>query len=517
MPFKILALGPFRPVEDDVWTGKPIPVEKANLDQVMDEFGISLYVQIPRDLCPAGGLSIKCSSLKDFQCKGIIQNTPFLKDLLDAKGSVEEAMAQGLSSQEMGERLKAWPSLPPIRIDAQQQRPAASPTKAVSRILDMVDLPEGRPSMSGQRDPLSGQFDTIFKRVLSGVFLDEQFRNLEATWRGLHFLMQQGGSNGEVRVEITPSSAETLEATLEGLLEGLIQDPPSLIILDMPFDNSPRRIELLGKIAEFAEILLVPALGWVTHRFFLINDWRDLKKLPYLPHYLEEPAFAKWRRLRGTSSGRWLALTCNRFLVRYPYGPDNKPGLVNFEETHGLWASPVWALGSLIGRSFAMTGWPTRFTDWQRIRVEDLALNRLDRNTYFPLEADLSEERVAQFVKGGITPLVCPRNKDVAFVPSESTVGGGSLRYQLFVSRIAQFLLWCKEDLGGDLDPEDIQKGLERAFLRFWEGTGCAAPERLDISVNRPAPDKPALLKINLEPSRQVLPTGERIELELNW
>ncbi len=344
-----------------------------------------------------------------------------------------------------------------------------------------------------------------------------KLRELESVWEGLRSLVRQDGGNEEIVLTIVPVSPENLEETLSRLLTGLIEDLPSLILLDLPFDNSPRSLELLERLAQLAETVMAPALYWIAPRFFYLDRWKDLTRVPFLPHYLQEPAFAKWREFRKTPSARWIATTCNRFLIRFPYGPDNQPRHVRFQESENLWISPVWAIGSLIIQSLGKTGWPTRFTEWQQIRLENLALTGIEADKTLPTEAHFGEERIDQFIRAGIIPLVSTLNRDVAFLPGETTVAGGSLSYQLFLSRITQFLLKCKDTSEDDLKPAEVEKRLEQSFSVFFEKHLNIAPRRFRIAVNRPAPEKPMTVSLLVEPSRQMLPSGEKVELELNW
>jgi hypothetical protein len=270
-------------------------------------------------------------------------------------------------------------------------------------------------------------------------------------------------------------------------------------------------------MAGLAEALMAPALYWIVPGFFHLDQWKDLTRVPFLPHYLEEPAFAKWRKFRKTPPARWVAATCNRFLVRFPYGPDNRPRHARFEELENLWISPVWAAGSLVARSLGKTGWPTRFTEWREIRLEDLALTGIEANKTLPTEAHFTEERIDQFLRAGIIPIVSTPSRDVAFLPGETTVAGGSLCYQLFLSRIIQVLLKCKDTLEDDLEPAEVEKRIEQAFSVFFERNRSSAPRDFRVAVNRPAPDKPMTVSLRVEPSRQMLPSGEKVELELNW
>ena len=73
MPFNILALAPFRPGEETPWRQGTIRVDKTNLDQVLAETGLSLYIPLPNNLCQKGGLTISFKRLKDFHPDSIIK------------------------------------------------------------------------------------------------------------------------------------------------------------------------------------------------------------------------------------------------------------------------------------------------------------------------------------------------------------------------------------------------------------------------------------------------------------
>ncbi len=517
MPFKVLALAPFRPQEENPWRKKPLLIDKANVDRALEDLGLSLYISLPKNLCASGGLDIRCQRLKDFHPDRLIENHPFLKNLLAARNFAEGAGAQGLSEEEVYSRLREWPDLPSI-IKMERPKPQAAPSSSpVDDILKMVALPQESAGPAAAAQSFRAQVDSVLQQILGHIFSSEEFRNLESVWLGLRTFLKQGKVDGAITLEIVDVSHETLEETLAHLTAVLIENLPSLILLDLPLDNSPRHLELLEKIALFAETLMVPTIFWITPKFFYLNSWQELPKLPFIPHYLEEQPFAKWRRLRGFPSARWIAATFNRFLARNSYGPDNQPSLVRFEEKQELWASPVWAIASVISQSVLRTGWPTRFTEWPNTRLEDLPLHSLGGDRYLPTELFLSDDRMDQFIRGGIIPLAATYNKDTAFIAAETTVAGASLSYLLLLSRITQFLFWCKDHFEKDLEVADLEKNLTHAFFLFWEKTGHPSPPNLSLSASKPRPGKPILIRIALEPSRQILPSGEKVELELNW
>lgn len=484
LPFKILAFAPFLPEGGTPWRSAPLRVDKAGVDRVMEELGVGLSLPLPRDLCPAGEVSLAFRRMRDFHPDALVRNTPWLNSLF-------------------GEPPKP-------------RRDAGA--NSIDDLLKMVDLPGNVTPADAATGPPSTSAGSIPERCLRLVYSDGAFRNLESAWRGLELFLVQGGADGDVSLEIVPVSFDTLEETLEMVMPLQVEDLPSLILLDLPFDGSPRSLELLGKYAFLAENLLAPALFWISPKFFHLDRWQSLDRLPYLPHRLEDPAFAKWRRLAGSPAARWIAAMCNPFLVRFPYGPDNRPAAAYFEETQPLWISPVWATASLIGQSLRKYGWPTRFTDWRNIRLERLAMHAFEGNHRVATEASFSEDRIRQFIKCGITPLASYLDKDIAFLPAETAVAGDSLARQLFLSRVTRLLIWCKDNFPKDLEPAEIEEALKDAFTRFWERSGMTRPDSLSVSVGTPNPEAPALTaRISVEPSGEVLPSGGRIELEFSW
>jgi len=516
MPFKILALAPFQ-LDDEIWTQSPVSIDNMDLDAAMDELGISFYLPIPADLCPAGGLNIEFSKLKDFHPDALVQNNPFLRHLLEAKNYLTGTETKTLSAQEKTQGLKQWPDLPLIQIKSEKKDSKPQSTGAIDNILDMIALPDESPGPSPKFQTESAQIDSILQQVLNHIFSHEKFRRSETAWRGLKLLLQQSAGDSDVKLDIVPVTLNTLEEILDNLTADLIQNLPSLILIDLPFDNSPFCIKLLEKISQLAEILLVPAMVWITPRFMQIDTWKDLNKLPFLPHFLEEPSFAKWIGLKNQRSANWLAITCNRFLARYPYGSENKPRKFPFYEHLLPWTSPVWASACLISQSFIKTGWPTRFTEWQEIKIENLAFDAKSALRPIPTEVSLTEDRIDQFRRAGIMPIAAMQNKDVAFIPAETTMGGVSLSYQLLVSRITQFILWCRDNLSKNLEGAELEQGLRQEFSLFWGKSGHAGPDNLEISAGHPRPDNQIPLRIDIQPSRKILPSGEKIVLEFSW
>jgi type VI secretion system protein ImpC len=518
IPFKILALAPFFEQDCPVWEKAPLRVDPKDLDQAIEGIEPTCSISVPHSLCSNEGIELKFTKLKDFHPDSLVQNNPALRNLWEAKVWVEQAVKKNLAPQEINARLEQWPNLPQIRVKIPPQKPPTISRNSVDKILDMVALPNEQSKHSPESQDATQQIQTILKQILELVYSDETFRMLESSWRGLNLLLRQiHVGNSDLRIEIVPVSLDSMDETLAALTAEVIDALPSLILVGLDFDNSPRRLEVLERVAQFAETLLVPAITWIRPAFFHIDTWQDIKKLAFLPHYLEESPYARWQSLKRAPSSGWLAVTCNRFLLRYQYGKDNKPRTVPFEEQNPLWISPVWALGSLICRSFVEAGWPTRFTDWQRIQLEDLPLNTKDPGTPLPTEATFDRDRIDQFIRSGIIPLAAAQGKDIAFVPDEITVGDTSLSFQLLLSRITQLVLWCRDHFEKGLKGADLEADLRQAFYSFWEKSGHSGPESLEISAGQPDQEDRIPVRIVVKPYRDILPSRKQVELNFMW
>ncbi len=515
MPFKILALAPFSSSQPTPWSKPPLRIDKTNIDQVIEGLGLSFYVSLPKDLCPAGGLHISFNKFKDFHPDTLIQNNAFLRHLLEAGKLVEEANAKRLSEEEVRKKLEQWPELPPIEIKYQSEKSVKPKESAIDDILKMVSLPEAKETPLGTYD-ITAKINAYIKQALVHIYSHESFKKLEAVWRGVKLLVDQGGINGEVRLEIVPVDFDTLNETLENLLSNPATGLPSLILVDLPMNNTPVCLEAFKKIAQLSDTLLTPAICWITHKFLQIESWEDLGKLSYLPHHMEGAAYAKWHHLKTTPQANWMAVTCNPVLARYPYGPDNMPRTVRFEEQKLLWTSPVWAIACLMGQSHDKTGWPTRFTQWKEIRLEDLPLVTNVTGKLCPTKAQISEERLQQFITAGIMPLIAGNN-DTAFTPAEISIADSSFAYQVLVSRVSHFLILCQENSKTSLAPEELRETLKKAFSLFWQNSGYPVPLDLEISTTKSQAKEMIFVKITFKPSWEVLPSKQKVELEFLW
>ncbi len=518
-PFKILALAPFHMNPDSIWNQAPLAVNRQSLDEVMQAMKIGFFLPLSSDLCPEGGLDLQFSGIKSLHPDGILKNHPFFTHLSSARKFIHESRKTGQSADHIISELRLqWPDLPPIKVkDAPPRQSAQRTAGALDNLLDMVALPGRDQDQTPVFKDENDEIEALFQKVLNTLFNLPGFRRMEAAWRGLRLVLQQGVTEDEVKIEIVPVHAETLEATLENLAPLVIDQMPSAILLDLPFDNSPLAMERLAHVAQWAASLMVPLIAWSPASLLQIQNWSELSTLPFIPHHMEGGPYAKYKNIQESAAGNWIGLACNRFLIRYPYGPDNKPRKAPFTEKKLPWIPPVWAVGTLIAQSVCQSGWPTHLTQIRQIHIQDLALHTPSNRPPMVVETLMNRDRIDQLHRAGLSPLGAEGGRDTAYLPKAVCLSGCSLAFQLLACRVTQFLLWCKDNLPSETNPEALQTQLRLAFQVMSEQSQPHGFDAMDISTGQPDGQGRIPVHIAVTPSSAVLPSRQPIEMNLDW
>ncbi|MBT8340450.1 MAG: hypothetical protein HKP58_08585, partial [Desulfatitalea sp.] len=338
--FNILALAPFHTDAERAWTGSPLPVGRTTLDEVVDAMGIHCRLPLEKSLCPQGELNFHFQSIKALHPDSIVQSQPYLRQLQHAAAFIKLARSQGKPTAQIRHGLHQWPDLPAIDITEDlPEKQAAVSDDGLENLLNRVALSDSGTRVAATTESEAAQLASIAGRILAILFSDSSFRTMEAAWRGLRLLLQQGvpQQGPPPHVSVAAVHAQTLAESLGALTPHLLEALPDLVLLDMPFDNTPLHLERLTTVAQWAATLMVPTIAWVGPRFLQISSWQELQTLPFIPNHLTGAAYAKFNKLQASEAAPWLCLACNRFMLRYPYGPENPTRHISFPEPRPSW------------------------------------------------------------------------------------------------------------------------------------------------------------------------------------
>jgi len=313
------------------------------------------------------------------------------------------------------------------------------------------------------------------------------------------------------------------------------------VITDFEFDASTPDMECLREAAELAEQLQAPLLVNVGAAFFGKKDAVEASRIPLLRSHLESAAYVKWAGFREAEASRWVGVGFNRFLLRKRYDKLS-PGSIPFpysEKGADLWAAASWAIGSLLTRSFAQSGWCGHITG---IRgggaIEDLLLHsyRLPsaEDTEIPLETIFLKDREDDFCVAGFMVLQCGGNQDRAALlrapaahrpeayseaqETENSRWRATLTYQMVATRFAHFLSPLIQKLLPLGSPSEIERGVEQGLRAIMKSSGGGDTAGAQVQL-RDSEERPGyfdlLIHIRPGPGIWSLPVGINLKIPI--
>lgn len=227
------------------------------------------------------------------------------------------------------------------------------------------------PHIVAADDPQLPQFlsavDAAITDTMRSLLHDAAFQRLEATWRGIQWLLTGTGDidEGDFEVSLLHLTREDLsvqanpDSALERRLEagGADATPWSLVVADVAFGPSAGDMETLrglGKLLGRLDIPLVAAAQGALVGCEDVRTHADPKTWTGLPVDLAP----LWAAVRTMPEGRFLGLTWPRIILRLPYGKKTDPiDAFEFEEMpadHGhedyLWGNGAFAAALTMAR-----------------------------------------------------------------------------------------------------------------------------------------------------------------------
>ncbi|MCP4113400.1 MAG: type VI secretion system contractile sheath large subunit [Desulfobacteraceae bacterium] len=223
--------------------------------------------------------------------------------------------------------------------------------------------------------------DELISKQLNEVMHNEELQKLEASWKGLHYLVMNTETGAMLKLRLLnitkPELLNDLEKAVEfdqsQLFKKLYEEeygtfgghPYSTLIGDYEFGRHPQDMALLEKISNVAAAAHAPFIASASPKLFDMESFTELGIPRDLTKTFESTELIKWRSFRETEDSRYVTLTLPRILMRLPYGAETAPveGL-NFEEDVDgkdhkkyLWGNPAYALGQRITNAFSLYKW----------------------------------------------------------------------------------------------------------------------------------------------------------------
>ena len=387
------------------------------------------------------------------------------------------------------------------------------------------------------------QIDKKLSAQLNEIMHQPEFQKLEATWRGLHYLVHQSETGDTLKIRALNATKTELLNDLENAVEfdqstffkkvyedeyGILGGTPyGMLVGDYEFSRHPQDIKLLDEISKVAAQAHAPFIAAADPKMLNLKSFADLPNPRELARQFDTPDAIPWKSFRDSEQARYTALTMPRVLARYPYGEDfRKVQEFNFEEAvdgkehnNYLWMNAAWAYAARVTNAFALHGWfaATRGVENGGI-VEGLPVHTFrtdegDMAMKCPSEIAITERREYELSNLGYLPLVHYKNKDCAvFMGAQSCNKpkdyfdsnakanaqlSSKINYLMCVSRFAHYLKVMARNWVGSFKEKDE---CERKLNEWIQNYVLATPELAGPDARAKRPLKEAKIEVTEVP-----------------
>src|ERR1043166_2463110 len=358
-------------------------------------------------------------------------------------------------------------------------------------------------------EAIIAELDRKLTEQINIILHHEDFKALEGSWRGLHYLVNNTETGENLKIRVMNISKKDAARTLKKfkgtawdqspLFKKLYEEefgmpggqPYGCLMGDYYFDHSAPDVEMLGGIAQISAAAHAPFLAAAAPSLLNMETWQDLSNPRDLAKIFGTPEYAAWKSLRQSEDARYLGLTMPRVLARMPYGAKTSP-VEEFafeEDTSGadhtkyVWTNAAYSMATNITRSFKMYGLCARIRGAESGgMVEGLPVHSFPTDDggvdmKCPTEIGITDRREKELAKNGLMPLSHWKNTDYAvfmgaqslqkpqgYYDADATANANlsaRLPYLFAACRFAHYLkCMVRDKIGSFMEREDMQRWL---------------------------------------------------------
>jgi type VI secretion system protein ImpC len=405
--------------------------------------------------------------------------------------------------------------------DATRERGKSLIKEFVNQVLEgAITVSRDTESMINAR---IAQIDHLLSIQLNEVLHHPSFQKLEATWRGLKYLIDQSETSAMLKIRVMNCSKRELLRDLQrapefdqsaifkkvyeeefGVFGG---EPFGAIVGDFEFGKHPEDIELLEKMSQVSAGAHAPFLSAASPDLVSLESFTNLDAPRDLAKIFDTTEYAKWKSFRQSDDSRYVGLCAPHVLMRLPYGKDTKQiDAFNYEEgvdgtdhSKYLWGNAAYALGARLTQSFASFGWCASIRGVEGgglvegLPAHTFRTDEGDIALKCPTEIAITDRREKELADMGLIPLVhCKGTDYAAFFSAQSCQKpkmydnesananarlSAQLPYLLAVSRFAHYMKTIMRDkIGSFMSRSDCERFLNKWITQYVTEDDNAAP-----------------------------------------
>ncbi|MGQ9424418.1 type VI secretion system contractile sheath large subunit [Gilvimarinus sp. F26214L] len=362
---------------------------------------------------------------------------------------------------------------------------------------------------------------------LNRIIHHSVFQTLEASWRGLWYLVSQADGQRNIKVRFLDINwgelAKDIDRALEFDQSHVFQkiyseeygtpggEPYGVIIGDYQVSHRPSRrhpqddVATLAGMAEIAAASFAPFVAAASSELFGLDDFSTLGMRLDLHAIFGQTEYVKWHSLRQKPDSRFVGLTLPRVLMRKPYRtqPGSYKGVFFYEQvddsTGGgyLWGNACYSFGGILIREFASVGWFGHIRGVPRNQIGGGLLTDAPVSAFETDSGEIATKPITEVVitdglerelsELGLIPL-CKcydlpygafySNQSLQLPARQSTRTGdvnaklsGMLQHILCASRIAHYIkVIIRDKVGSFITAEECEEYLTKWLFRYTTG-----------------------------------------------
>ena len=361
------------------------------------------------------------------------------------------------------------------------------------------------------------KIDSLVEMQLNAILHANLFQRLEASWRGIEYLVKKREEYSDSRIVIRLLNVSWSELNKDFdsahefdqsqffrkvYEEGIGQagaDPFSVILADYfvhPRLSREHRFDDMNNLrglAQVAAAAFCPLIINADPSMFAVDRFSDMKNSVNLESLHSGLDFFAWQRFREIEDSRFVSLTLPHMLMRRPYRENYDHGFPFTERVvhtdDYLWGGAAFGMGEVLMRAFADSGWFTNIRGVQRgIEgggvVTGPAIDPFETEPHGNAprtltDVVLTDEFERDLSHAGFLPMCACKDMPLAAFYSASSSQkpkvyntpdatmsarlSTMLNYMLCVSRFAHYLKWIARDkIGSCGTPDELQDILQR-------------------------------------------------------
>jgi type VI secretion system protein ImpC len=489
-PFHILILGDFsarvnrRVCETGAQLAKrrPWQVDRDNLEELLEKWDVQLTRTIV--IGEEEPITVQFKELDDFHPDNLFENVALFSSLRTLRQRLLNPDTFGAAAEEVlgwGQSVPANDTTEQTSAESTQKLPADKSQGSEQNLADLLDgmLAEAQasdqddsldaevdwsrfiqeivaPAMPRRIDPRQDELvscvDLATQSLMMALLHHPHFRQLEAAWRGLDFLVRRVETDVTLKIFLLDVSKQELVADLLGhqeladaglyrlLVEQTVHTPGavpwSLLGGLYTFGESTEEIELLRQLARVASEAKAPFLAAADGS---LVGCHSIAKTPDPDHWevMSAEIGQKWDAACHSSEASYAGLLWPRFLLRLPYGAATRPiDAFAFEEMpdrirheHLLWGNPVFLAAAAIAQSFTEFGWSMQMSQGRELTDLPVITEQENGETVLhPCGELLLSERASEHLRRrGVTPVLSIQGRDAVRLPTLQSLHGTAL------------------------------------------------------------------------------------------